>query len=92
MVAFALFAIGCPSGSLDVDGDGTPEVPLAVLGSSKDLTLLQAVVKQHRPTSGVVVEWLLSDVASNGFERIQAAELTFHQLRSAPSSFALLRC
>jgi len=87
IVGIALFCIGPQLGSLDADRDGTPEVPVIILGSSSGVTLARDSSDNQRP----LMVARISSRLPNQFENV---EKQFNPLLGPSTllSFSLLRC
>jgi hypothetical protein len=88
IVAVSLFFLGPQMGSLDTDGDGYPDTPIAV---SPITVAPPSSSAWKNPTSPIRAASLLPDVAfpSHDSER---AEPVSQAGRAALKSFCLLRC
>ena len=91
-VTLALFAIGSPSGSLDINNDDNPEIPIAVLSPSRGVNSPRVADSDRRPKALTDLDQLLFACERNHAQGIRVSQLASHKFRSAPSSFALLRC
>jgi len=92
-VTLALFAIGSPSGSLDINNnDDNPEIPIAVLSPSRGVNSPRVADSDRRPKALTDLDQLLFACERNHAQGIRVSQLASHKFRSARSSFALLRC
>jgi hypothetical protein len=92
-MALALFVIGPQSGSLDYDGDGSPDIPIVVsvsIPSLGDVLSTKRLLERSTPAAGVIVD-VVADLRTAQFD---VGKSNFSSLagRSVLRTSCLLRC